>query len=78
MKTLKFVFVGYVENNLYVVDFFRENHYKCDVLIRKGGRGLVVAWPFCHVNMITLQSIHMGNHVVRLKNSISFAEDGVC
>ena len=35
-KSLKLAFVGYVENNLYVVDFSGKNHYKCNMPIRKG------------------------------------------
>ena len=44
-KTLNVAFVGYVEDDLFVVDFLGKNHFKFDVLIRKGRRGLVVASP---------------------------------
>ena len=31
-----------------------------------------------HVNMRTLQSLHKGNHIVGLKESVSFSKDRVC
>jgi hypothetical protein len=77
-KSLKFAFVGHIENNLYVVDFSRKTTTSAMCLFGKTDVGWLWHRRLAHVNMRTLQSLHKGGHIFRLKESVSFAKDHVC
>ena len=77
-KSLKVAFVGYVENNLYVVDFSGKTTTNAICLFGKADEGWLWHRRLGHVNMRTLQSLHKGNHIVGLKDSVSFSKDRVC
>ena len=77
-KTLKVAFVGYVANNLYVVDFSGKTTTGAICLYAKADVGWLWHRRLGHVNMRTLQSLHKGNHIVGLMDSVSFAKDRVC
>ena len=66
-KSLKVAFVGYVENNLYVVDFSGETTTNAICLFGKADEGWLWHRRLGHVNMRTLQSLYKGNHIVGLK-----------
>ena len=66
-KTLKVAFVGYVENELYVVDFSGKTTAGPMCLFRKADAGWLWHCRLAHVNMRTLQSLHKGGHIVGLK-----------
>jgi hypothetical protein len=76
-KTLKVAFVGYVENNLYVVDFSEKPTTAKICLIAKADVGWL--WPrqLAHINMSSLQSLYTGGHILGLKD-VSFDKDRVC
>ena len=59
-KTLKVAFVGYVENDLFVVDFSGKTTSNSMCLFGKADVGWL--WHRClaHFNMRTLQSLHKG------------------
>ena len=77
-KSLKVAFVGGVENNLYVVDFSGKTTTNAICLFGKADEGWLWHCRLGHVNMRTLQRLHKGNHIVGLKNSVSFSKDRVC
>ena len=77
-KSLKVAFIGYVENNLYVVYFSGKTTTNAICLFGKADEGWLLHRRLGHVNMITLQSLHKGNHIVGLKDSVSIAKDRVC
>ncbi|KAK1602682.1 hypothetical protein QYE76_007859 [Lolium multiflorum] len=77
-KTLKVAFVGYREHNLYVVDFSGTTTSSAMCLFGKADVGWLWHRRLAHVNMRTLQSLHKGNHIVGLMESVSFAKDRVC
>jgi len=77
-KSLKVAFVGYVENDLYVVDFSGKTTTSAMCLFGKADVGWLWHRRLGHVNMRTLQSLHKGNHIVGLKENVSFAKDRVC
>ena len=77
-KTLKVAFVGYRENNLYVVDFSGATTSSAMCLFGKADVGWLWHRRLAHVNMRTLQSLHKGNHIVGLMENVSFAKDRVC
>src|SRR4051812_5077449 len=77
-KSLKVAFVGYVENDLYVVDFSGKTTSNAICLFGKADEGWLWHRRLGHVNMRTLQSLHKGNHIVGLKEFVSFAKDHVC
>ena len=77
-KSLKVAFVGYVENDLYVVDFSGKTTTSAMCLFGKADMGWFWHCRLGHVNMRTLQILHKGNHFVGLKDSVSFAKDRVC
>jgi hypothetical protein len=54
IKTLKVAFVGYVENNLYVVDFSGKTTTNVMCLFGKAGVGWLWHHRLAHVNMRTL------------------------
>ncbi|KAK1694672.1 hypothetical protein QYE76_011369 [Lolium multiflorum] len=56
----------------------QDHHFKCDVPIRKGGCGLVVASPLSPCQHENFESLHKGNHIVGLMENVSFAKDRVC
>ena len=77
-KTLKVAFVGYVENDLYVVDFSGKPTTSAMCLFGKADVGWLWHRRLAHVNMRTLQSLHKGGHILGLKDNVSFAKDRVC
>ena len=77
-KTLKVAFIGYVENELYVVDFSGKTTAGPMCLFGKADAGWLWHRRLAHVNMRTLQSLHKGGHIVGLKENVSFAKDRVC
>ncbi|KAK1644078.1 hypothetical protein QYE76_061883 [Lolium multiflorum] len=75
---LKLVLVGYVENNLYVVDLSKESPSPSTCLMAaKHDEGWL--WHRClgHVNMRNLKQLLKGEHIVGL-TGISFEKDRVC
>src|SRR3954469_24443626 len=77
-KSLKVAFVGYVENNLYVVDFSGKTTAGPMCLFGKADAGWLWHCRLSHVNMTTLQSLQKGGHILGLKYNVSFAKDRVC
>jgi hypothetical protein len=76
-KTLKVAFVGYVENDLYVVDFSKKPTMAAICLIAKANVGWLWYRRLAHVNMRALQNLYTGGHILGLKD-VSFANDRVC
>ena len=72
-KTLKVMFVGYVENELFVVDFSGSTNTQAICLFGKADVGWLWHRRLSHVNMRTLQSLHKGGHILGLKDNISFS-----
>jgi hypothetical protein len=77
-KSRKVAFVGHIENNLYVVDFSGETTTSAMCLFGKADVGWFWHRRLSYVNMRTLQSLHKGGHILRLKENVSFAKDRVC
>jgi hypothetical protein len=77
-KSLKVAFVGYVENDLYVVEFLGKTTSGPMCLFGKADVGWLWHRRLAHVNMRTLQSLHKGGHILGLKDNVSFAKDRVC
>ncbi len=77
-KSLKVAFVGYVKNDLYVVDFSGKTTSGPMCPFRKADVGWLWHRRLAHVNMRTLQSLHKEGHIVGLKDNVSFAKDRVC
>ena len=77
-KTLKVAFVGYVEDDLFVVDFSGKTTTNSMCLFGKADKGWLWHRRLAHVNMRTLQSLHKGGHILGLKEDVSFAKDRVC
>ena len=77
-KTLKVAFVGYVENDLYVVDFSGKTTTSAMCLFGKADEGWLWHRRLAHVNMRSLQSLHKGGHILGLKDNVVFAKDRVC
>jgi hypothetical protein len=76
-KSLKIAFVRHIENNLYVVDFSGKTTSSAMCLFGKADVGCLWHRWLAHINMRTLQSLHKGGHILRLKESVSFAKDRV-
>jgi hypothetical protein len=76
-KSLKVAFVGHVKNGLYVIDFLEKVTKAVTYLMAKVDAGWLWHRRLGHVNMTTLQSLHKGNHILRLTDLI-FAKDCVC
>ena len=76
-KTLKVAFVGYVEHDLYVVDFSGQTTATTMCLIAKADVGWLWHHRLGHVNMKSLQSLYKGGHILGLKD-VSFASDRIC
>ena len=66
-KTLKVAFVGYVENDLFVVDFSGKTTSISMCLFGKADVCWLWHHRLAHVNMRTLQSLHKGGHILGLK-----------
>ncbi|KAK1594665.1 hypothetical protein QYE76_008237 [Lolium multiflorum] len=75
---LKLVLVGYVENNLYVVDLSKESSspFTC-LMAAKHDEGWLWHRRLGHVNMRNLKQLLKGEHIVGL-TGISFEKDRVC
>ena len=71
--TLKVVFVGHVEDNLYVVDFSKESTHLQTCLMAKADVGWLWHRRLAHVGMRNLQSLLKGEHVFGLSD-VSFAK----
>ena len=67
-KSLTVAFVGYVENDLYVVDFLGKTTSKPLCLYAKADMGWRWHHRLAHVNMRTLQRLHTGGHILGLMN----------
>ena len=76
-KTLKVVFVGHVENGLYVINFLERPTNTVTCLMAKVDVGWLWHRRLAHVNMRSLQSLLKGYHVHGLTN-VSFAKDRAC
>ena len=76
-KTLKVVFVGHVENGLYVINFSERPTRTTTCLMAKVDVGWLWHRRLAHVNMRSLQSLLKGDHVLGLRN-VSFAKDRAC
>src|SRR4051812_43477081 len=76
-KSLMVAFVGYVEHELYVVDFSGTTtpHDLC--LYAKADKGWLWHRRLAHVNMRTLQRLHSEGHILGI-NDVCFAKDRVC
>ncbi|KAK1652778.1 hypothetical protein QYE76_070583 [Lolium multiflorum] len=75
---LKLVLVGYVENNLYVVDLSKESPSPSTCLMAaKHDEGWLWHRRLGHVNMKNLKQLLKGEHIVGLTD-ISFEKDRVC
>ena len=74
-KSLKVAFVGYVKNDLYVVDFSGKTTAGAMCLFGKADAGWLWHRRLAHINMRTLQSLHKGGHIVGLKENVCFAKD---
>ncbi|KAK1650752.1 hypothetical protein QYE76_068557, partial [Lolium multiflorum] len=75
---LKLVLVGYVENNLYVVDLSKESPSPSTCLMAaKHDEGWLWHRRLGHVNMRNLKQLLKGEHIVGLTD-ISFEKDRVC
>ncbi|KAK1685960.1 hypothetical protein QYE76_046808, partial [Lolium multiflorum] len=75
---LKLVLVGYVENNLYVVDLSKESPSPSTCLMAaKHDEGWLWHRRLGHVNMRNLKQLLKGEHIVGL-TGISFEKDCVC
>ncbi|KAK1604290.1 hypothetical protein QYE76_027963, partial [Lolium multiflorum] len=75
---LKLVLVGYVENNLYVVDLSKESSSPSTCLMAaKHDEGWLWHRRLGHVNMRNLKQLLKGEHIVGL-TGISFEKDRVC
>ena len=60
-----------------MVDFSGKTTTSAMCLFGKADVGWLWHRRLAHVNMITLQSLHKGNHIVGLKDSVSFSKDRV-
>ena len=74
---LEVVFVGHVEDNLYVVDFSKENIHLATCLMAKADVGWLWHRRLAHVGMRNLKQLLKGEHVVGLTD-ISFEKDRPC
>ncbi|KAK1631017.1 hypothetical protein QYE76_005332 [Lolium multiflorum] len=75
---LKLVLVGYVENNLYVVDLSKESSSPSTCLMAaKHDEGWLWHRRLGHINMRNLKQLLKGEHIVGL-TGISFEKDRVC
>ena len=77
-KTLKVMFVGHVENELFVVDFSGSTNTQAICLFGKADVEWLWHRRLSHVNMRTLQSLHKGGHILGLKDNVSFSRDRLC
>ena len=75
--TLKVVFVGHVEDNLYVVDFSKESTHLKTCIMSKANVGWLWHCRLAHVDMRNLQSLLKGEHIVGLSD-VSFAKYRIC
>ena len=76
-SNLKVVFVGHVEDNLYVVDFSKEKTHLATCLMAKADVGWLWHRRLAHVGMRNLQALLKGEHILGLTN-VSFAKDRPC
>ncbi|KAK1616000.1 hypothetical protein QYE76_021517, partial [Lolium multiflorum] len=75
---LKLVLVGYVENNLYVVDLSKESpSFSTCLMAAKHDEGWLWHRRLGHVNMRNLKQLLKGEHIEGL-TGVSFEKDRVC
>ncbi|KAK1649897.1 hypothetical protein QYE76_067702 [Lolium multiflorum] len=75
---LKLVLVGFVENNLYVVDLSKESpSFSTCLMAAKHDEGWLWHRRLGHVNMRNLKQLLKGEHIVGL-TGVSFEKDRVC
>ncbi|KAK1644777.1 hypothetical protein QYE76_062582 [Lolium multiflorum] len=75
---LKLVLVGYVENNLYVVDLSKESpSFSTCLMAAKHDEGWLWHRRLGHVNMRNLKQLLKGEHIVGL-TGVTFEKDRVC
>ncbi|KAK1679688.1 hypothetical protein QYE76_040536 [Lolium multiflorum] len=74
---LKLVLVGFVENNLYVVDLSKESPSPTCLMAAKHDEGWLWHRRLGHVNMRNLKQLLKGEHIVGL-TGVSFEKDRVC
>ena len=77
-KTLKVMFLRYVENELFVVDVSGSANSQEICLFGKADVRWLWHRRLSHVNMRTLQSLHKGGHILGLKENVSFSKDRLC
>ena len=76
-KSLKVAFVGFVENDLYMVDFSKETIQIATCLMAKSDKGWLWHRRLGHIGMRNLQTLVKGEHVVGLTD-INFSKDCPC
>ena len=76
-KSLKVAFVGFVENDLYVVDFSKETTQIATCLMAKSDKGWLWHRRLGHIGMRNLQTLVKGEHVVGLTD-VNFSKDRPC
>ena len=74
---LKLVLVGYVEDNLYVVDLSKESASLPTCLMAKVDEGWLWHRRLGHINMRNLKKLLKGEHIVGL-TGVTFEKDHVC
>jgi hypothetical protein len=77
-KSLKVAFIGYVEHNLYVVEFSGKTATSEMCLFGKADLGWLWNRHLAHVNMRTFQSLHKRSHILGIKGNVSFSKYRVC
>ena len=70
--------MGYVENGWYVVDFSKKPTMDATCLMARADVGWLWHRRLAHVNVRSLQSLLKGEHVLGLKDEVSFVKDRVC
>ena len=75
--SLKVAFVGFVENNMYIVDFSKETTQIATCLMAKSDVGWLWHRRLGHVGMRNLQTLMKGEHVEGLTKA-SFSKDRPC
>ena len=75
--SLKIAFVGFVDNNMYVVDFSKETTHIATCLMAKSDVGWLWHRRLGHVGMRNLQTLVKGEHVEGLTKA-SFSKDRTC
>src|SRR3954469_16399320 len=75
-KSLKVAFVGYIEHDLYVVDFSGTTTPHALCIYAKTDKGWLWHRRLAHVNMRNLQRLHSEGHILGI-NDVYFSKDRV-